>query len=190
MTKKLRKLAMFAVLSVAVGAAALTSCGKDDEVINDVPAMELKSELPPGGGGDGDTVIIRTTTSQIWYWHLEDPDPGTNAIFKKVCKPGYTRWGICLIVVTLPTSGEDDIHVVTRFDGDGTIRSMELETANMPLDIKNSFMELLDEGTITFAEKCPITDPELLAVSETDYIPAGTYPIRLENDNFVITISE
>ena len=188
MTKKLRKLAMFAVLSVAVGAATLTSCGKDDEVINNVPAMELKVANPPTGGGD--TVIVRESTSQIWYWHREDPDPGTNAIFKKVCKPGYTIWGICLFVVTHPTSGDDDIHVVTRFDGDGTIRSMEVETANMPLDAKNSFMKLLDEGTITFAENCPITDPELLAVSKTDYIPAGTYPIILENDNFVITISE
>ena len=139
MKKQFRRLAMFTIVCVAVGAAALTSCTKDDEVINNVPAMEMKLADPPVV----DTVIIRTTTSRIWYWHLEDPDPGTNAIFKKVCKPGYTRLGICLIVVTLPSSGEDDIHVVTRFDGDGTIRSMELETANMPLDIKNSFMELL-----------------------------------------------
>ena len=186
MRKIFKKLAMFTIVSVAVGAAALTSCTKDDEVINNVPAMEMKVADPPVV----DTVIVRESTSQIWYWHREDPELGTNAIYKKVCKPGYTIWGICLMVVTRPTSGEDDIHVVTRFDGDGTIRSMEVETANMPLDAKNSFMELLDKGTITFAENCPIRDPELLAVSETDYIPAGTYPIRLENDNFVITISE
>ena len=188
MTKRIKRIAMLTIATVAIGVASLTSCTKDYEVINDVPAMEMKVANPPTGGGD--TVIVRESTSQIWYWHLEEPDPGTNAIFKKVCKPGYTRWGICLIVVTLPTSDEDDIHVVTRFDGDGTIRSMEVETANMPLDIKNSFMELLDEGTITFAENCPITDPELLAVSKTDHIPAGTYPIILENENFVITISE
>ena len=42
MTKKLRKLAMFAVLSIAVGAATLTSCGKDDEVINDDYYYQLK----------------------------------------------------------------------------------------------------------------------------------------------------
>ena len=187
MKKTFRRLAMFAIACVAVGAAALTSCTKDDEVINNASAMETKVAEPPIVS---DTVIVYRTGSQIWYWHREDPDPGTNAIYKKVCKPGYTRLGICLMVVTRPTSGEDDIHVVTRFDGDGTIRSMEVETANMPLDAKNSFMELLDKGTITFAENCPIRDPELLAVSETDYIPAGTYPIRLENDNFVITISE
>ena len=187
MTKKIKRIAMLTIATVAIGVASLTSCTKEDEVINNASAMETKVAEPPIVS---DTVIVYRTGSKIWYWHHEDPDPGTNAIFKKVCKAGYTRWGICLIVVTLPASDEDDIHVVTRLDGDGTIRSMELETANMPLDIKNSFMELLDEGTITFAEKCPITDPELLAVSETDYIPAGTYPIRLENDNFIITISE
>lgn len=42
MTKQFRRLAMFAVVSVAVGAAALTSCGKDDEVINDDYYYQLK----------------------------------------------------------------------------------------------------------------------------------------------------
>ena len=178
---------MFTGVCVAVGAAVLTSCNKEEEMINNGPAMEMKVAEPPVVG---DTVIIRRTTSKIWYWHLEDPDPGTNRIYKKVCKEGYTKWGICLIVVTRPTLGEDDIHVVTRLDGDGTIRSMEVETANMPLDTKKSFVELLDEGTITFAEDSPITDPELLSLIKTNYIPAGTYPIRLENNNFIITISE
>jgi hypothetical protein len=51
-------------------------------------------------------------------------------------------------------------------------------------------LQYAEEGTVTFAVNCPITDPELLAVSENDHIPAGTYPIRFENENFVITISE
>ncbi len=187
MKKQFRRLAMFTIVCVAVGAAALTSCTKDDEVINNVPAMETKVAEPPIVS---DTVIVYRTGSKIWYWHFGETENGTIIFSEKECKPGYTKWGICLIVVTRPTSDEDDIHVVTRLDGDGTIRSMELETANMPLDIKNSFMELLDEGTITFAGDSPITDPELLAVSKIDYIPAGTYPIRLENDNFIITISE
>ena len=187
MTKKIKKIAMLTIATVAIGVASLTSCTKEDEVINNASAMETKVAEPPIVS---DTVIVYRTGSKIWYWHFGETENGTIIFSQKECKPGYTKWGICLMVVTLPTSDEDDIHVVTRFDGDGTIRSMELETANMPLDIKNSFMELLDEGTITFAENCPITDPELLAVSETDYIPAGTYPIRLENDNFIITISE
>jgi hypothetical protein len=187
MTKKLRKLAMFAVLSVAVGAAALTSCGKDDEVINDVPAMELRLAEPP----IVDTVIVRESNMDIFYWHFDYcEDADGNKVRCMICREGYTIFGVCAIRVSLPTIGDGDIHVVTRLRGDGKIRELEVESANMPLDAKNSFMELLDEGTITFAENCPITDPELLAVSKTDHIPAGTYPIRLENDNFVITISE
>ena len=184
--KKSNIVLMTVVTALVAGTTIVTSCNKEDEVINDVPAMEMKLAEPPT---DNDTVV-GGITSVIWYWHRDEPDPGTNMIFKKTCRAGYTPYGICLIVVTRPTSGEDDIHAATWLDGNGIIKSMEIESANMSSDVKKSFLELVEKGTITFEENCPITAPELLAVSKTDHIPAGTYPIKLEKDNFVITISE
>ena len=180
MTKNLRRLAMFTIVCVAVGAAALTSCGKDDEVINDVPAMEMKSDnLPP----------IRTTL-KFYVWIEEDTvDSCGNSCRIRKCVPGVCG-EICAVSISKEELDGTGIHVVTKPKGDGTIGGLEIENSNMPSDIKNSFLKYVEKGTITFAVNCPITDPELLAVLTTNHIPAGTYPIRLENDNFVITISE
>ena len=183
MTKVFKRLAMFTIVTVAVGAAVLTSCGKDDEVINDVPAMEMKLADPPK-----DTIFAHRGGIITLYWHREYPVIGEP--FELRCRVGTTPYGICGVVIVISTSGEDDIHAATWLDGNGIIKSMEIESANMSSDVKDSFLELVEKGTITFEENCPITDPELLAVSKTDHIPAGTYPIKLEKDNFVITISE
>ena len=43
MTKKLRRLAIFAIATVAVGAVVLTSCNKEEESLNNEPAMVQKS---------------------------------------------------------------------------------------------------------------------------------------------------
>ena len=175
---------MFTGVCVAVCTAVLTSCTKENEVINDVPAMEMRVALPP------DTVTVTESKMILLYWHLYDAPQGSNFLFIRKCEKGWTKYGICAMSLEKNDPNDEGIHVVTRPNGDGTIGRLEIETTNMPLDTKKSFVELLDEGTITFAEDSPITDPELLSLIKTNYIPAGTYPIRLENNNFVIIISE
>ena len=44
MTKQFRRLAMFAIACVAVGAVVLTSCNKEEEVINDDYHCQLKTK--------------------------------------------------------------------------------------------------------------------------------------------------
>ncbi len=180
MKKTFRRLAMFAIACVAVGAVVLTSCTKDDEVINNVPAMEMKVEnLPP----------IRTTL-KFYVWIEENTvDSCGNICRIRKCVPGVCG-EICAVSISKEELEGTGIHVVTKPKGDGTIGGLEIEISNMPSGIKNSFLKYVEKGIITFAVNCPITDPELLAVLTTNHIPAGTYPIRLEKNHFVITISE
>ncbi len=180
MRKTFKRIAMLTIATVAIGVASLTSCTKEDEVINDVPVMEMKVEnLPP----------IRTTLKLYRWIEVEQVDSSGNTYKVKECVlNGYGA--ICAISISKEELEGTGIHVVTKPKEDGTIGGLKIESSNMPSDIKNSFLEYVQEGTITFAVNCPITDPELLAVLTTNHIPAGTYPIRLENENFVITISE
>ena len=193
MTKITKKIAMLAIATVAIGVASLTSCSKEDESLtNNVPAMELKSQaVPPidGGGGGGTTI---TSDAIIMYWHIgKDWDSLGRSKLYGYCAEGRTIYGVCLIVIEAPkfpyTGG---IHALSRIDENGIFKSLEISTANMSTEEKEDFANLASEGVITFEDNLPITDPELLAVVNVDHIPAGTYPVRMEDENFIITISE
>ena len=181
MTKKLRKLAMFAVLSVAVGAATLTSCGKDDEVINNVPAMEMKSE----------ELILkawRFDPINLWYRLIRQED-GT---LIRVCEHWRYNWmttsDLCGMVLDAVTdNGTAVAHMETL---GGRITRLVLQSDAMEPEIREIYNDFIGLGAITFSENCPITDPKIVEAVGVNNIPAGTYPIRLENENFVITISE
>ena len=178
--KSLKRLAMFAIACVAVGAAALTSCTKDDEVINNVPAMEQKNEK------------VHCSTIKFYWWCLTiETDRWGNQDSVWNCIPHHIpQESLCGVSIEGKITTDPGIVVVTWIETNGRIGNIEINTSNMPLNIKKSFLRYLENGTITFAVNCPITDPELLSLIKTNYIPAGTYPIRLENNNFVITISE
>ena len=60
MIKLFQRLAMFAVVSVAVGAVALTSCTKDDEVINNGNYYLLKNQEVE----NDDTIGTR----DVYFW--------------------------------------------------------------------------------------------------------------------------
>ena len=193
MIKTFKKIVMLTIATVAIGVASLTSCTKEEESLtNNVPAMELKAQAEPpndGGGGGGTTI---TSDAIIMYWHFKkDWDSLGNSYRIKYCAEGRTNLGVCLIIVKRPSSDlEYGTYLLSRIDGNGVLKSLEISTANMSAEEKEDFANLADEGVITFEENLPITDPELLAVVNVDHIPAGTYPVRMEDENFIITISE
>ena len=193
MRKTFKKIAMLATATVAIGVASLTSCTKEEESLtNNVPAMELKVQAePPGNGGGGGGTTI-TSDAIIMYWHLKkDWDSLGNSYYIKYCAEGRTNLGVCLIIVKRPSSDlEYGTYLLSRIDGNGVLKSLEISTANMSAEEKEDFANLAGEGVITFEENLPISDPELLAVVNVDHIPAGTYPVRMEDENFIITISE
>ena len=59
---------------------------------------------------------------------------------------------------------------------------------NLPIDPdrRNSYNKFLQDGFIEIHYDCPIEHPELLKHLDTDFIPAGTYPIFLRGNDLVI----
>mgnify|MGYP006969179917 CR=1 FL=1 len=185
MIKLFQRLAMFAVVSVAVGAAALTSCTKDDEVINDVPAMELKS---------GSKHILQVHPYFIFWRCWEELAPSSNVIMIRKCvcderlyNPYKPLPEICAVSVNMP---DPDVAVAHMETTDGRIDRLVLYSSAMENNLKNRLLELVGIGKITFKEDCPITDPASLEVLNQNSIPAGDYPIIRQGEDFVIIIEK
>ena len=181
MTKQFRRLAMFTIVCVAVGAAALTSCTKDDEVINDVSAMETKSE----------ELILkawRFDPINLWFRIIRQED-GT---LIRVCEHWRYNWmttsDLCGMV--LDEQRDNDVAVAHMETLGGRITRLVLQSDAMEPEIREIYNDFIGLGAITFSENCPITDPKIVEAVGVNNIPAGEYPIRLENNNFVIIISE
>jgi hypothetical protein len=185
MTKKLRKLAMFAVLSVAVGAAPLTSCGKDDEVINYVPAMEMKN---------GVKHRLKVHPYFIFWRCWEELAPSSNVITIRRCVCDQSLYDpyqplpeICAVSVNMP---DPDVAVAHMETTDGRIDRLVLYSSAMEDNLKNMLLDFVGIGKITFSVDCPITDPASLEVLNQNSIPAGEYSIIMDGEDFVIIIAE
>ncbi len=181
-------LSVVAAMLVA-GTTVFTSCNKEESLTNNVPAMELKN-------GEGD-VIVTKTRLLISPWYLFwQTCYRLNSVGKpeayRCCLPLYDPYYeypdslICGISVNMPDPGMEVAHMETI---DGKIKKIVLYSSGMETNLKELFLSLVANGTIALFEDSPITDTELLAQLDDDYIPAGEYPIHLEDDNFVITIA-
>ena len=182
MKKSFRRLAMFTVVSVAVGAAVLTSCGKEDEVINDVPAMEEMN-------GTKDRLMF---DPYYLYWrYYREVDANGNTVIVRVCDSHlydpYHYTEACAISLNMP---DPDVAVAHMETTGGRIDRLVLYSSAMDKNLKNMFFDLVKIGKITFSVDCPITDPAILEVLEQKFIPAGEYSISKEEDDFVITIAK
>lgn len=62
----------------------------------------------------------------------------------------------------------------------------DFETVNMTAERRNAYNKFLSKGFIEIKYDCPINDPNLLQLLDTDFIPAGTYPIFLRGNDLVI----
>ena len=180
MTKQFRRLAMFTIVCVAVGAAALTSCTKEDEVINNVPAMETKSE----------ELILKTwkyDPINLWFRIIHQ-----DGKLVRVCEHWWYNWmttsDLCGMV--LGEQRDNDVAVAHMETLGGRITRLVLQSDAMEPEIREIYNDFIGLGAITFSENCPITDPKIVEAVGVNNIPAGEYPIRLENNNFVIIISE
>ncbi len=177
MKKVFRRLAMFAVVSVAVGAAVLISCNKEDESLNNTATMVQKLSGPVVGNN----ITVDAGFIMKYWQHFPN---GT-----KECFTGPERDEPCSVVLTA-LEADSSIPVSIKLGLDGIIKSLSINST----DISNEDKPVLDKcvlvGTISFASDSSIEYPELQAVLANDYIAAGTYPIQKINDVYVITISE
>ena len=176
-----RNLSIAAIAILAASAAIVTSCNKEDEVINDVPAMEMKN---------GELVPARWKFDPIhlWYRVIRQED-GT---LTKVCEhwwyPWMTIFDLCGMVFGVDEN--NDMAVAHMETLDGRITRLVLQSDAMEPEIREIYNEFIKEGSITFSENCPIADPKIVEAVGVDHIPAGKYPICLEGTEIIITISE
>ena len=183
MTKKLRRLAIFAIATVALGAAALTSCTKDDEVINNVPAMEMKN-----GEAIAVPAMWRFDPINLWYRLIRQEDGTLIRVCEHWRLPWMTSSDLCGMVLDAVTdNGTAVAHMETL---GGRITRLVLQSDAMESEIREIYKEFINEGTITFSENCPITDPTIVSTVGIDHISAGKYPICMEGKEIIITISK
>ena len=178
MTKKLRRLAIFAIATVAVGAVVLTSCNKEEESLNNEPAMVQKS-----GSVIENAEKILIAKIRLEYRHY---DP-INKV--EICT--YRPKSLEFCNMELAVSNHDfSFPVSIKMDQNGVVKSLLINETDMPLEDKPIFEDCVTVRTISFASDSPILDSELKEVLANDYIKAGTYPIQKLDGVYVITISE
>ena len=171
---------------LVAGTTVFTSCNKEDESLtNNVPAMELKN----GGPEILYTPCIISHEYLFWRVQIIPNNMGGNDTIKD-CVNWYNPYTelpcICAVSIKSPVQDMELSRLETL---DGKIKRIVLYTSGMDGKLKEKFLDLVNKGTITFAIDSPITDEDLLAQLDDNYIPAGEYPIHLEDDNFVITIA-
>lgn len=81
-------------------------------------------------------------------------------------------------------------ELVTFITDGATIITLHFNVKKISYETEKMFSNCLEKGFIEFEKDCFIKDPKLLDVIEEKYIPAGKYPIYLEEDNYVIEISK
>ena len=178
MQKTKIRLAIAAIAILAAGAAILTSCNKDDESLNNEPAMELKS-----GSAIENTEKILIAKIDLFYKQIDK----TNG--SEYC--AYRPKTLEFCYVDLAISEHDfSFPVSIKMDQNGVVKSLLINETDMPLEDKPTFENCVTVGTISFASDSHILDSELQTVVANDYIEAGTYPIQKVDGVYVITISE
>lgn len=188
MKKRIKKIAMFATATVAIGVASLTSCTKEEESLtNNVPAMELKNGEPTVSY----TPMLRHPEYLFWTKCIErNSEGGFDTVWccKDLYDPRYPLplSELCAIRLGVP---QPDTEVAHMESIDGMIKRIVLYGSAMNADLKDLFTTLVNNETIIFAEDCFIEEASVMGLA-SETIPAGEYPIHLEDDNFVITISE
>ena len=186
MVKKIFSIAAIAIF--AAGAAILTSCNKEDEVINDVPAMEMKN------------VIDDTKTHYVYHPNLLflycRNEKNANGQLDTICEcvglynPEIDLQYYEICGTSLDPKEEGDVAVAHMETTDGKIDRLVIYGASMDKNLKNLYLEHIRSGRITFTIDCPITDPEILKVLKQNFIPAGDYPIIRQGEDFVIIIEK
>lgn len=176
MIKLFQRLAMFAIACVAVGAVVLTSCNKEEESLNNEPAMVQKSG----------SVIENAEKILIARIRLEYKQVDKNG--REYCYYRPKKREFCNM--DLAVSYHDfSFPVSIKMDQNGVVKSLSINEIDMPSEDKPTFEDCVLAGTISFASDSPISDSALQAVLANDYIAAGKYPIQKINDVYVITIS-
>lgn len=177
MTSKTKRIAMFAIATVAIGAAVLTSCGKDDESLtNETEMVQKLSDPTVGNSTTVDAGFI------MKYWQ-KLPD-GT-----RDCFTGPERSEPCSVVLTA-SKNDPSIPVSIKIGFDGIIKSLSINNTDISNEDKPVFDKCVLVGKISFASDSPIEDPKLQAIVANDYIEAGVYPIHKVDNTYIITISE
>ena len=95
---------------------------------------------------------------------------------------------ICAVSLNKP----EDAAAAVLSVNEGRIKKLVLFGDSMIQCLYDKYVFFEDQGVINFDNNCIITDREILSKlkDESNYIPAGEYPIYMEENNFVIIIEE
>ena len=177
MTKKVLSIATIAIL--AVGTAMFISCNKEDEFVNDIPIMKPKV---------ADRITeVESAVVYSWLHYVEEPNGAGGVFYREVCLESRSKI-ICGISPQHLITTENTV-ILTSLVEDGIIKTLFIDSTNMPKEDRLIFENYVESGVIKFIENSPIKDPKLLKVVKNNYIPAGVYPIIKEGSSFVINLS-
>ena len=171
------KLSLLAVL--VAGATMVTSCNKEDEFVNDVPIMKPKV---------ADRITeVESAVVYSWLHYVEEPNGAGGVFYREVCLESRSKITCGISPQHLITT--ENTVILTSLVEDGIIKTLFIDSTNMPKEDRLIFENYVESGVIKFIENSPIKDPKLLKVVKNNYIPAGVYPIIKEGSSFVINLS-
>ena len=179
MQKTYLKLSLLAVL--VAGATMAISCSKESEdaVSDNISTLKAKAV-------DQETIV--STVNFSWLHYYEFKDALGNVQFQEVCLKEHSKIICSLSPQTIITT--ENSVILTSLVEDGIIRRLYLAKKTMPKELDDVFRKYVEKGTVKFVEDCPIEDSKLREILKKDYIPAGEYPIYLEENDYVILLSK
>jgi hypothetical protein len=161
------------VLTIIFAALAIAACSKKEhEVSTNAPSTQ-ETTTPK-------TDIVYKVSSVCMYWR-HDWESDTEA-----CQNRLVYEVFCYMTVGC----EDEFSRVAYVAIDplsNSVKIIKIPFDLLPPSYQDWFVQQISAGYITMSEDSPIDDEDILAVCPSGYIPAGTYPITLENG--YVTIS-
>ena len=184
MRKSYFKFALLAVL--AAGATMVTSCEKEE---NEVSTSNVETKI----GDPNYTQYLVDPYHLFWRLRIDVNEYGEkDSIW--YCDSlihmnmDVSDFEICAVSLNKP----EDAAAAVLSVNEGRIKKLVLFGDSMIQCLYDKYVFFEDQGVINFDNNCIITDREILSKlkDESNYIPAGEYPIYMEENNFVIIIEE
>ena len=114
----------------------------------------------------------------IWWWDGHD------------CYHWQLSDSICYVSLADTCMDSPVVPILLSYNEGHISEMIIVDVYSLPEDYSNAFLSFVEAGTITFREDSYVYDEDLIYELTYDYVPAGTYPIRLSDNNSVITIPD
>ncbi|MBR5831702.1 MAG: hypothetical protein IKY79_03715 [Bacteroidales bacterium] len=169
---------MAGIAMLAAGIAFFASCEKDNNDNGLTTNVQPKISY---------THVESSFLKLWWFKYIIKNEDGEDEIIWKCIEHHNPQGKLCAMGIVPYDFGTELVTFIT--DG-ATIITLHFNVKKISSETEKMFSNCLEKGFIEFEKDCFIKDPKLLDVIEEKYIPAGKYPIYLEEDNYVIEISK